>query len=128
MDRGAWQATVHEIAKLDTTEPLSMQIISFYVLFKVCACMPAGLSPQSSPALCDPVDCSPPGSSIQGILQARKLEWVAIPFSRGSSPPRDRTCISYVLYHFHHLGSLLFKEILFKYKNLKIYTSGFVLF
>ena len=41
--------------------------------------------------LCDPVDCSPPGSSIHGILQARILEWVAISFSRGSAPPRDQT-------------------------------------
>ena len=40
---------------------------------------------QSCPNLCDPVDCSPPGSSVHGILQARILEWVAIPFTRGSS-------------------------------------------
>ena len=39
--------------------------------------------------LCDPMDCSPPGSSVHGILQARILEWVAISFSRGSSQPRD---------------------------------------
>ena len=39
--------------------------------------------------LCDPIDCSPPGSSIHGILQTRILEWVAIPFSRGSSRPRN---------------------------------------
>ena len=45
-------------------------------------------------SLCDPVDCSLPGSSIHGILQARTLEWVAISFSRGSSQPRDRTCVS----------------------------------
>ena len=38
-----------------------------------------------------PVDCSPPGSSVHGILQASKLEWVAIPFSRGPSQPRDQT-------------------------------------
>ena len=37
------------------------------------------------PTLCDPMDCSPPGSSVLGILQARILEWVPIPFSRGSS-------------------------------------------
>ena len=37
---------------------------------------------QSCPTLCDPTDCSPPGSSVHGILQARMLEWVAIPFSR----------------------------------------------
>ena len=41
--------------------------------------------------ICDPVDCSPPGSSVHGILQARTLEWVAMPFSRGSSQLRDRT-------------------------------------
>ena len=42
---------------------------------------------QSCPTLCNPMDCSLPGSSIHGILQARILEWVAIPFSRGSSDP-----------------------------------------
>ena len=44
--------------------------------------------------LCEPMDCSPPGSSIHGILQARILEEVAIPFSRGSSWPRDQTWVS----------------------------------
>ena len=46
--------------------------------------------------LCNPVDCSPPGSSVHGILQARILEWVAISFSRGSSWPRDRTQVSHI--------------------------------
>ena len=49
---------------------------------------------QSCPTLCDPVDCSPPGSSVHGVLQARILEWVAISFSRGSSRPRNRTHVS----------------------------------
>ena len=44
---------------------------------------------QLCPSLCDPMDCSLPGSSVQRILQARILEWVAIPFSRGSSQSRD---------------------------------------
>ena len=39
---------------------------------------------QSCPTLCDPVDCSPPGSSLHGILQVRILDWIPIPFSRGS--------------------------------------------
>ena len=43
---------------------------------------------------CDPMDCSPPGSSVHGILQARILERVATPSSRGSSPPRDGTWVS----------------------------------
>ena len=46
---------------------------------------------QSCPTLCDPMDCSPPGSSVRGILQARILEWIAMPYSKGSSQPRDRT-------------------------------------
>ena len=46
---------------------------------------------QSCPTLCDPTDCSPPGSSVHGVSQARILEWVAIPFSRGSSQPKDQT-------------------------------------
>ena len=49
---------------------------------------------QSYPTLCDPMDCSPPGASLHGVLQARMLEWVAMPSSRGSSPPRDRTHIA----------------------------------
>ena len=48
---------------------------------------------QLCPTLCDLMDCSPPGSSVHGILQARILEWVVISFSRGSSWPRDRICI-----------------------------------
>ena len=51
---------------------------------------------QSCPILCDPMDYSLPGSSVHGILQARKLEWVAMPSSKRSSQPRDRTSISYI--------------------------------
>ena len=51
---------------------------------------------QSCPTLCDPTDCSPPGSSVQGILQARILEWAAISSSRGSSWPRGWTHLSCV--------------------------------
>ena len=51
---------------------------------------------QSCPTLCDLMDCSPPGSSVHGIFQARKLEWIAISFCKGSSGPRTRTHISYV--------------------------------
>jgi len=64
------------------------------------------LSCLSRVQLCDPMECSPPGSSIHEIFQARIPEWVAISFSRGSSEPGDRTCVSYsscigrmVLYH-----------------------------
>ena len=49
---------------------------------------------QSSLTFCNRMDCSLPGSSVHGILQARVLEWVAISFSRGSSQPRDQTHVS----------------------------------
>ena len=65
----------------------------------VCAC----LVDWSSPTLCYPMDCSPPGFSVLGISQARVLEWVAISYSRGSFWPRHQTSISctgrQILYH-----------------------------
>ena len=67
------------------------------VVHCVCACVSAE-SPQSCPTLHDPMDCSLSGSSVHGILQARILEWVAVPSSRGSSLPRDQTWVSYVSY------------------------------
>ena len=51
---------------------------------------------QSCLTLCNMMDCSPPGFSVHKISQARILEWVAIPFSSGSSQPMDRTQISYI--------------------------------
>ena len=54
------------------------------------ACMHA----QSYPTLCNLMDCSPPGSSVHGILQERLLEWVTISYSRGSSRPKDRARVS----------------------------------
>ena len=51
---------------------------------------------QSCLTLWNPTDCSPPGSSVHGILQARILEWVAMPSSRGSSQPSDQTQVSHI--------------------------------
>ena len=58
--------------------------------------IPICLVTQSCLTLCSPVDCSPPGSSVCEILQARILGWVAISSSRGSSRPRDQTLISWI--------------------------------
>ena len=63
---------------------------------------------QSCLTLCNPMDYSPPGSSVHGILQARILEWVAMSFSRGSSQPRNRTRISCFLQC--QVGSLPLQE------------------
>ena len=54
------------------------------------------LAAQLCPTFCDPIDCSLPGSSVHGIFQARVLEWVAFPFSRGSSRPRDQTQVYWI--------------------------------
>ena len=55
---------------------------------------------QSCLTICNPMDCIPPGSSVHGILQARILEWVAIPFSKGSSQPSNWTQVSYIVGRF----------------------------
>ena len=77
-------------------------------IYYACVC---AQSLESYPALCDPMDCSPPGSSVCGILQAKMLEWVAMFSSRGSFQSRNQTLLHLlhwqaVLYHQHHLGSL----------------------
>ena len=75
--------------------------VTLYTSIKTCAKLL-----QLCLTLCNSMDCSPPGSSVHGILQARILEWVAVVSSRGPSPPRDQThvsCVSCigrrVLYH-----------------------------
>ena len=66
--------------------------LSIYLVKTTCIYMCA----QSCLTLCDPMNCNPPGSSVHGIFLARILEWVAIPFSRGSSQPRNQTWVSHV--------------------------------
>ena len=78
----------------------------------LCVCVCVCVCAQSCPILCNPMDCSLPGSSVHGISQARILEWVAISYCRGSSWPRVWTQVSTLLVHWqadslplHHLGS-----------------------
>ena len=82
-------------------------VLSFSSYFKV-------LVAQSCPTLCDPKDCSLPGPSVHGIPQAGILAWVAMPFSRASSWPRDQTRISCTagrfFYHLSHQGIWLLTE------------------
>ena len=60
---------------------------------------------QLCPIVCDSMDCSPPGSSAHGVLQAGILEWVAMPSSRGSSQSRDRTQVSLITGGFFTIGA-----------------------
>ena len=81
MDRGTWQATVHGVARVGhnlVTKP-SQKSTNLIIPRVIDAA--AAKSLQSCPTLCDPIDGSPLGSSVPGILQARTLEWVAIFFS-----------------------------------------------
>ena len=83
---------------------------------------------QSCPTLCDPMDCSPPGSSVHGIFQARVLEWGAIAFSRGSSWPRDQTRVSRIVgrcfYHLSHQGSLATNSSILAWTNPRTEELG----
>ena len=93
---------------------ISIQLVKYWICY---CCLVSKLYP----TLCNPMDCSPPGSSVHGISQARILVCVAISFFRGSSPPRDRTCISCIgrsiLCHWatgeawHHLHQLKMGDV-----------------
>ena len=87
MDREAWCTEVHGVTKSWTQ--LSEWTENHCGWWLCCT-----KSLQLCLTIWDPVECSPPGFSVHGILQARILEWVAMPSSRRSSWLRDRTCIS----------------------------------
>ena len=71
---------------------LTTSVSNMFSNVEICYCLFA----KSCPNLLQPLDCSPPGSSLHGISQARILDWVAISFSRGSSPLRNKTSIFWV--------------------------------
>ena len=103
-DRGAWKATVHGVAKESDTTKVRKHTQYIHILYSHTSSEDhwpedygSFLSPpQSCPTLYNPIEGSPLGSSVHGILQARILEWVAMPFSRGSARLRNRTCVSYI--------------------------------
>ena len=82
---------IKSISKLHLSVQVNLLILGVCVCVCVCVC-----GHSVYPTLCNPLDCSPPGSSVHGILQVRILEWVTMRSSRESSQPRDRTRISYV--------------------------------
>ena len=89
-------------------------VFSLCVCVCVCVCMCVRVCAQSCLNLCNPMNCSLPGSSVHGIFQARILEWVAISYSSRSSQPRDRTRALSLLHwredslSLHRLGSPMF--------------------
>ena len=85
-----------------------------------CVCV---LVTRSCPTLCDPTDCSPPGSSVHGILQERILEWVATSFSRGSYQPWD--CLQADSLPLSHQGSPVYSLCIHRHINLQIHTHAY---
>ena len=108
---------LYKMRKLETVLS-SHSLLENVVLPSLCVCVcvcVCAKSLQSCLTLCNPMECSPPGSSVHGISQAGILKWVAIPSFRGSSPCRDQTLVScvscihrWILYHWCHLGSPLY--------------------
>ena len=89
---------------------------------------PSALIAQSCQTICDPMDCNPPGSSVHGILQARILEWVVIPFFRGifltqRSNPGILHCRQ-ILYHLNHQRSPEYNDTS-SLKKMQNRTSNF---
>ena len=97
--KGESIGTVHRLRVTGSRDPVPHRVTlcwkpfltSWYHWANLCV---RAKSLQSRPTLCNPVVCSPPDPSLHGILQARIQEWVAVPSSRGSSPPRDQTLTS----------------------------------
>ena len=103
-----------------------MWLFYIYTHTCVCACMHVYKTPycvfevkvlvdQSFLTLCDLMDRIPPGSSVHGILQARMLEWVAIPFSRGSSRTMDQIQVSCITGRFFTIGAMREAHYLYIY-------------
>ena len=90
-----------------------LSMIGYYKILNIVACC---LVTKSCLTLLQSQDCSPPGSSVHGISQARIQEWVALSFSRGSSRPRDQTCVScigrWLLYHWATMETLCAPKVL----------------
>ena len=110
-----------------------LQLMELFILFDgwvifQCVCVYVVkvkmLVSQSCPTLCDPMDYSLPGSSVHEILQARILEWVAIPFSRGSSRPRDQIWVSCIAGGFFTVWSTREAHI-YAYVYICAHTLGF---
>ena len=86
------------VRSLDSLAHLVSLVFATLCLFSlVCVCVCVCVCVQLTPALCNPVDCSPPGSSVHGIFQAGILERVPISFSTGSSQSRDQTYVSFLV-------------------------------
>ena len=99
-------------------------IFSMFQIYNVYICTSEWVKiAQSCLTFCSSMDCSPPGSSVLGILQARILEWVAVPFSRGSSWPWDWTQVSCIAGRFFTIWAT--REALYMYVYLYMYIYAY---
>ena len=108
-----WQPKLHKLSFLSSDITYYIQYMCECECVCVCVCMCVHLVAQSCLTLCDLMDCSLPGPSVHGISQARKLEWVSIPFSRGSSQPGILTHVSCITGGFFTIWTI--REVLISY-------------
>ena len=113
---------------------LSYLVVSCLLRTKNC-CSAGMLSLQLCLTLCDPMHCSPPGSSVHGISQARILEWLAISSSKGSSQSRDQTRVSYsscfgrqILNHWANWEAQIFAILIYFLKLMHLILSHLAVF
>ena len=104
--------------------PCSLTAFSTLPCLCVCLCV---LITQLCPTLCDPMDCSWPNSSVHEIFQARILEWVAIPFFRGSSWLRDWTWVSYIAGRFFTVWATTLSIQSLSHTHCSLNIAGMVL-
>ena len=95
-----WQNQYSIVKKNKIKIKIKKSIYWMYLLYTVLCSSVLCLVAQWCPTLCDPMDCSPPGSSLHGIFQERILKWVAVPYSRWASQSRDRTQVSHIVRRF----------------------------
>ena len=105
---------------------LLLVYVSILVLIPLLESEVKVLAAQSCPALCDPMDCSPPGSSAHGILQARILAWVAMSSSRASSRARDWTWVSCIAGTFFTVWATREAQLLTTWLNYCGFNVNFV--
>ena len=94
-----WELLEENVGKLEPFDIIDVNVSDAHALKHVCVCVcvcVCVLFAQSCLTLCYPLDCSLPGSSVHEILQARIVQWISIPFSKGSSQPQNQTQVFHI--------------------------------
>ena len=119
-----WKIKSSKFHRLNVFSGWATHLVPWMLLYLIVACIHDKLL-QSCLIVCHPMDCSPAGCPVHGILQAGILEWVDNSFSRGSSWPRDKIQVSWqILYHLSHQGSPIVAFSLLNWKFSSVLFSS----